>query len=243
MASGAHVIDNNKRHLDRFYALLMALRDGLGGTRRLCDCTGKMPWPERGVYFFFEPGEFRREHPDQLRVVRVGTHAVSQGSKTKLWDRLRTHRGDSNGWGNHRGSIFRWHVGKAILARSQGAVSMPTWGIGMSAPKEIRQREAGIEKIVSEYLGRMEILWLAVNDEAGKQSKRAYLERNALGLLTAQMPPVDPPSPAWLGNHSPEPLIRQSGLWNLDHVATPYDPAFLDVMAGYVATTLAERRS
>ena len=52
---------DHRQHLDRFYDLLSILQGGMGGTRRLCDCTGKMPWPERGVYFFFEAGELRAD--------------------------------------------------------------------------------------------------------------------------------------------------------------------------------------
>jgi len=104
--------------IDRFYFDLEDLREQVGGYRLLSSCTGSMNWPERGVYFFFEAGE-TRDFKDDLRVVRVGTHAVSKGSKTTLWDRLRTHRGSLSGryagGGNHRGSIFRLHVGSAIL--------------------------------------------------------------------------------------------------------------------------------
>jgi len=51
-----------------------------------------MDWPDRGVYFFFASDE-RRNAGDQLRITRIGTHAVSEGSSTSLWNRLRTHRG------------------------------------------------------------------------------------------------------------------------------------------------------
>jgi hypothetical protein len=77
-----------------------------------------MNWPDRGIYFFFHPDE-TRESSDQLRVTRIGTHAVSEGSSTSLWDRLRTHRGAQRGTyeggGNHRGSVFRKRVGEALI--------------------------------------------------------------------------------------------------------------------------------
>lgn len=66
--------------LDRFYALLDRLRDRQGGYRHLRDCTARTGRPARGVYFFFEPGEYRAGG-EQLRVVRVGTHAVSRPSR------------------------------------------------------------------------------------------------------------------------------------------------------------------
>jgi hypothetical protein len=49
---------------------------------------------------------------------RLGTHALTDTSQTKLWSRLSTHRGHADGRGNHRGSIFRKRVGQAILNRA-----------------------------------------------------------------------------------------------------------------------------
>jgi len=42
-----------------------------------------MDWPDRGVYFFFAIDE-RQADTDQLRLTRIGTHAVSEGSRTSL---------------------------------------------------------------------------------------------------------------------------------------------------------------
>jgi hypothetical protein len=117
--------------LNRLYALLSQLSALPDQGIRLSDCTGRVRWPDRGVYFFFEPGELRRDGTP--RVVRVGTHAVSAGSRTRLWQRLRAHRGNRDGRGNHRGSVFRRHVGEALLRRDQA--THPSWGMGSSAPE------------------------------------------------------------------------------------------------------------
>lgn len=82
--------------LRQFYRTLGILEERLGGVRRLSQCTGRMSWPRRGVYFFMESGEVRTDTGQGLRVVRVGTHALNAGSKTKLWDRLATHRGSAS---------------------------------------------------------------------------------------------------------------------------------------------------
>lgn len=99
--------------IDDFYVLLGELRTRCGGERHLASSSGRMSWPDRGVYFFFEPGEVRPN--GDPRVVRIGTHALKAGSKTTLWKRLGQHRGSVGGsrpgGGNHRGSIFRLHVG------------------------------------------------------------------------------------------------------------------------------------
>ena len=87
------------------------------GFPQLRACHGRMPWPRRGVYFFFEEGEVRSDSGSGPRVVRVGTHALTDRSKTTLWNRLAQHRGVArSGGGNHRGSVFRLLVGQALLA-------------------------------------------------------------------------------------------------------------------------------
>ena len=39
-------------HLAIFYEVIQELEEGLGGTRCLKDCVGRLAWPRRGVYFF-----------------------------------------------------------------------------------------------------------------------------------------------------------------------------------------------
>ena len=63
-----------------------------------------------------EDGECRSDSGDGLRVVRVGTHALTSSSRTTLWKRLSQHKGQkASGGGNHRGSIFRLLVGSTVL--------------------------------------------------------------------------------------------------------------------------------
>jgi hypothetical protein len=210
----------------------------LGQAKRLADCSGRSHWPARGVYFFREPGEYRRLVPDMSRIVRVGTHAVSAGSKSKLWGRLRAHRGGQDLGGNHRGSIFRLHVGAALLARDKHVIGeLPTWSVGQSAPREIRDQEVEHERRVSQHIGNMSVLWVNVPDEPGPASQRSFIERNAIALLSNKLSPFDTPSDTWLGRHSVRAEIRQSGLWNLNYVRDPVDTAFLDVLEDAVATT------
>ena len=63
--------------LVRFYDLLDRLEKRLGGKRTLAECNGRMDWPARGVYFFFEAGEERRDSGDGPRIIRIGTHALT----------------------------------------------------------------------------------------------------------------------------------------------------------------------
>lgn len=91
-----------------------------------------------------------------------------------------------------------------------------------------------MERRVSSYLATTSLLWLDVNDAAGPHSDRATIERNAIAMLSMQGPMIDLPSPRWLGCHSARKPIRDSGLWNVDHVGGRYDPAFLFVMEKHV---------
>jgi len=223
--------------LDAFYSTLEDLTIRLNGCRYLKDCTGKSGWPQRGIYFFFEDGEFRADGATP-RVVRVGTHAVSLKSKTTLWDRLRTHRGHSDGRGNHRGSIFRKRVGESILRTGSFPQHLnDTWGRGSSALKSVREAEKVLELEVSRYIGRMPLLWIDVDDAPSKDSFRAYLERNSIALLSNfRKSVIDPPSRNWLGSKATEETIRESGLWNTNHVDGVYEPDFLDLLRRYISS-------
>lgn len=186
--------------LQDFYALLGVLAESVGGARSLADCSGRFGWPRRGVYFFMEDGEGRSDSGAGPRIVRVGTHALKEGSGTKLWTRLSQHRGRAaSGGGNHRGSIFRLIVGTAVMARHGHECS--TWGNGYNAPADIRAGEVALEREVSKVIGAMPFLWIAIDDEPGAASLRGYVERNAIALLSNfGKEPLDPPSSGWLGH-------------------------------------------
>jgi hypothetical protein len=55
---------------------------------------------------------------------------------------------------------------------------------------------------------------------------RAFIERNAIALISNGMHPHDPPSDGWLGRYSLKAEIRQSGLWNVNHVRETVAPTF-----------------
>lgn len=228
-----------RRHdLDRFYELLDDLEHAVGGRRRLGSATGRHGWPMRGVYFVFEPGEHRESGGD--RVVRVGTHGLKAGSRSTLWGRLRQHRGTREGGGNHRGSVSRLHVGQALAAQLEvaGATPPATWASGSSAARPIRELEVPWEARVSDVIGAMSVLWVAVPDDPGPDSLRGYLERNCIALLSNHgRDPIDLPSPGWLGRHARAPQIRSSGLWNVNHITERPAPRVLDELAHAIAAS------
>ena len=216
--------------VEKFYQLMEKLEDTLGGPRNLFECSGRMSWPNRGVYFFQEAGEYNRDVGERARIVRVGTHALKSGSRTSLWRRLAQHKGvNRTRGGNHRGSIFRLIVGAALMERD--GLSYPTWGKGSSAARDITEAELSMEKNVSSVVGDMPFLWLSIEDEAGPESLRGTIERNSIALLSNfEKTPVNPPSENWLGHFSNRERVRKSGLWNSNHVGEDYDPSFLTVL-------------
>jgi hypothetical protein len=120
-----------------------------------------------------------------------------------------------------------------------------SWGVGGDpsvaarylgeAREQVLIAERPLEGAVSDYIRQMSILWLSVDDAAGPQSDRGKIERNAIGLLSNyNRVVIDSPSVGWLGYHCDRERVRNSGLWNNNHVDEDYDAQFLDLMERYV---------
>lgn len=137
------------------------------------------------------------------------------------------------GW-NHRGSIFRLLVGSTLPE----AATVSTWGVGSNASREVRGLEHALERDVTSLIGAMSVLWLAVDDAPGPDSPRGYIERNSIGLLSnLAKDALDRPSPAWRGHRCVrgKALVRDSGLWNQNHVEQEHNARFLDVLENLIA--------
>ena len=77
------------------------------------------------------------------------------------------------GGGNHRGSIFRLHVGTALLTSGDWPEeARASRGSGNTAKGRLREDEYSVEVAVSQHIGSMPFLWIAVDDET-----TAWLER------------------------------------------------------------------
>lgn len=153
--------------------------------------------PANGIYLFYEKGENRSDGTQ--RIVRVGTH-VADG---RLPDRLRHHyRGD------RYSSVFRWHLGRALL-RLQNAPrpEIDAWEV-KNGPKMPE-----VEDLVSRYMSSsFQFSCFAVPEKDERLKLEAWLIY-ILSTCTFCSPSAD-----WLGHQSPEALIRNTGLWNVDHV-------------------------
>ena len=204
---------NRERDTERFYDLLALLEKRIGSKRKLADCHRNFGWPARGVYLFFEEGETRSKSNSDLRVVRVGTHAVTAQSQSRLWHRLYEHKQDGGR------SVFRDHVNRALRKRA---------GNG---------REHNHTRCISMYIGQMPFLWINVDGD-NSHKLRTRIERNTIALLSnwrADAP--DRHSPDWLGIHSGKAEIKRSGLWNVQHTKSRYDGSYLEELSSCVEQT------
>ena len=75
-------------------------------------------------------------------------------------------------------------MGEAIIERDDLHDEYPEWGVGSSAGREQRLAELELERRVSDYLRDLPFLWVKVDDEPGPESARAYLEQNAIALVS-----------------------------------------------------------
>jgi hypothetical protein len=112
--------------------------------------------------------------------------------------------------------------------RRQPQLHSETWGVGSSAPPEIRRSEISLESTVSSYIRQMP--FLAVEGESHHNNLRSYLEKNSIALLSNlnKERAIDKPSENWLGHLCSNDLVRWSGLWNRNYTDSSYDPDFLN---------------
>ena len=225
-------MNQRKEHIEKFYSLLDEL-ESVQAKRILKESNGRIKWPKQGVYFFFESNEIRENN--KPRIVRVGTHAISRGSKQTLWKRLRQHKGKTNGTGNHRSSVFRKLIGFALI--SEQKLEYPYWGEDKEKiNEEIKISEIPLEIEVSHIIGTMPFLCLKVPGDSKKDNDRAFIETNSIALLSNKNKAyiVDPASDNWLGLHSGHKNVIESGLWNSDDTEKSYDPEFLVKLEAFI---------
>jgi hypothetical protein len=80
------MVESRIEHLQRFNSILADLEEKVGGARTLAACSGTLPWPRRGVYFFMEHGETRTQSGDgpasfaSVRMRRGRMHKQTSGT-------------------------------------------------------------------------------------------------------------------------------------------------------------------
>lgn len=161
--------------------------------------------PENGVYIFFERGELIDVGGRKWeRIVRVGTHTHGDNFRS----RIRQHYGPLKTVGGSRsGSVFRKHVGGALLQRSDPSdPRLQDW-------QKVVGKFPEVEAEVSQLL-RDDFTFVCF--PVGDNDERLALESGLIALLAQH--PLGTPSSEWLGRYARDEKIRESGLWNVHDV-------------------------
>ena len=170
--------------------------------------TPKKELPVNGIYIFYEKGEICSLGESKTdRIVRVGTHK----SDGRFPGRIRQHYGQVNSLrGNKNSSVFRKHIGSALISRTnRDDPRLKDW---------IEQGEPGtseIEELVSvELRNNFTFVCFPVDTK----EERLSLESGLIALLSQF--PLGQPSDNWLGKYAARPEIGNSGLWNTQHISS-----------------------
>jgi len=167
----------------------------------------KVPF-SNGLYFFYQKGE-TSIHALNGRIVRIGNHPRSQNG---LKRRLTMHYS-----GNKNSSVFRKHLGGAILRKTDPnhPCLAPGPGQGHWEKQHMHTCERCnlIETEVSKLL-RSDFWFRCI--EIKDQNLRNTLEKKL--VATISLCPTCKPSDAWRGKFAYSENVRNSGLWNSDYV-------------------------
>lgn len=157
--------------------------------------------PENGIYIIFEKGETLGELD---RIVRIGTHEADNNLITRL---------NQHFSGNKNGSAFRKYIGFCIISQ-ENPKYLPTWKLKSSQHEEVNKKyERELEECISHYIKKHTSF---IVFEVNTKEERLFWEKKLIATL-AQSDETKA-SDNWLGNHSPELKIKQSGLWQTQHI-------------------------
>jgi hypothetical protein len=187
--------------------------------------TGALP--KNGIYFFYEKGERRSHDESRPRIVRVGTHRDGN-FRSRIAEHFvsneRKMRFTQDHPSPHDRSIFRKHIGRALLNKT-GDPYLSVWDLDFTTPAEraasrhLRDisKEVAIESEITRILREtFSFRFIEIAEEVQRMGGEG-LERALIGTLSSC--PLCGPSDTWLGNHSPNAKIRESGLWLVQHLS------------------------
>jgi hypothetical protein len=184
--------------------------------------------PKNGIYFFYENGEAQNHAASELpRIVRVGTHKDGNfRSRIAEHFLLDEHKMvfDADKPAPHDRSIFRKHIGRALLERENDPY-LKVWGdldFTTRATRDLYRHlrdirketeiESEVTRILRDTFTFRYIEILGEKDRMGGDG----LEKALIGTL-AQCGCCTS-SPGWLGRHSPKPKISTGHLWLIQHL-------------------------
>lgn len=207
--------------------------------------------PTNGIYFFYERGEISGHNSEKQRIVRVGTHRDGNfrsriAQHFLLDERKMAFTKDQPP--PHDRSVFRKHIGRALLNRARDPY-LSVWGkIDFTTPKirntkgHLRDisKEVAIEQVVTQTLRQeFSLSYIEIQDEAQRMGSQG-LERALIGTL-ARCPQCRP-SAHWLGRYHPDPRISTSGIWLVHHLrAAPLSSVQMDLITAAIETRNPKR--
>lgn len=182
--------------------------------------------PENGVYVLFEKNEISHGCD---RVVRVGTHDGNNRLRARLKEHFLTENKDR--------SIFRKHIGKAILNKRNDDF-IAYWDFDLT-PKENQKKyshlidfdyQKQVESEVSIYIrDNFSFSVFEITDK----SKRLEVESKI--ITTVYLCEACNSSHNWLGCYSPSKKIVDSGLWQVNKLnKTPFVASEVDYLLSLI---------
>lgn len=191
--------------------------------------------PPNGIYLLFEKEE--KGHGGD-RIVRVGTHRGDDNLLSRLWEHFLVENKDR--------SIFRKNIGRALLAKDDDPF-LTQWEYDLTSRKgeaanaakvDVKKKDA-TERRVTDYI-QNRFSFVIVPVGRGTKARLALEEQL---ISTVSLCEECSASTRWLGNHSPVPRIRESGMWNYQGLwktpiaATNLSRVFLDKATSPVSAT------
>jgi hypothetical protein len=178
--------------------------------------------PLNGIYLMFENGE---KYKNWDRIVRVGTHT----GKNQLRSRLFQHYLNQN----KNRSIFRKHIGRAILNKNNNPY-LAIWNMDSTSRVDRIKNEClidknfenGLEIQISNYIqGNISFSVFEVLEK----EDRIFWESRIISTL-AGFHDIKP-SDQWLGLFSPKSRIQDYGLWQINKLFNkPLDLKEFDIL-------------
>jgi hypothetical protein len=163
--------------------------------------------PLNGIYIMFEDGELAH---GGNRIVHIGSHTGEDKLRSRLLEHYEIENKDR--------SIFRKHIGRAMLNRDHDPF-IRQWELDLT-PRIAREKYAhsidtvkqkAVESAVTEYIqSRLRFVVICVPDK----DRRMNLESKIISSVSTCG--ECHPSPHWLGSYSPKEKVRESGLWNIN---------------------------
>jgi hypothetical protein len=185
--------------------------------------------PENGIYFFYQRLELWGHGDKSPRIVRVGTHKDgnfrNRIAEHYLFNEAKMNFGIMQS-APHDRSIFRKHLGRAILNKSKDPY-LAVWNIDFTA-RDSRVKFSHLRDLQKERSIETEVTTLLRQDFSFKfielEGQQARMGRNGLEAAligTLAHCRACEASADWLGHHSPKEQVRNSGLWLVQHLACP----------------------